>query len=68
MKDRSQQRIVALQKQISIARKALLRIREYGRYPHAVAGQALSEMDAVEYASKPDHSDIHETRFKGLKQ
>lgn len=62
-----EKRIVALQKQLGIARRALLQIREYGRYPHSIAGGALVDMDALEYASKPDHREIHETRFKGLR-
>ena len=63
-----EKRIVALQKQLGIARKALTQIRDYGRSPHATAGAALDEMDAVEWVSKPDHREIHETRFKGLRR
>lgn len=51
MKDRTQQRIVALQRQLKIARLALLKIREYGRAPHTIAGEALYEIENIESAS-----------------
>ena len=67
MSDRDKPRIVALQKQVAIARKALLRIREYEPSSHTIAGTALEEMESIDAASKPDHTAIHETRFRGLK-
>jgi hypothetical protein len=63
--DRQKQRIVSLQRQLRIARDALLRIREYHRFPHSIAGSALYEIENIERASTPDHSEFHKVRFRG---
>lgn len=68
MSDRDKPRLIALQKQVAIARKALLRIREYEPSSHAIAGDALYEMENIDAASKPNHTDIHETRLKGVRR
>lgn len=46
-------RVVALQKQLRIARDALLKIQHYGRSPHSIASEALDKMNAIEWNSKP---------------
>lgn len=50
---KDKERVVALQKQLRIARAALLRIRHYDRHAHQTAGAALDEMNAIEWNSKP---------------
>lgn len=63
MNDKEKARLVALQKQLRIAREALLKIQEYARSPDSIARAALYEMEQIEAASKPDHGPIHFTRF-----
>lgn len=46
-------RIIALQKQLRIARDALVRIEHYCRDAHAVAAGALERMNEIEWNSKP---------------
>jgi len=53
MASKEKERIVALQRQLKIARAALLRIQHYGRNAHAIAGTALDEMNTAEWNSKP---------------
>jgi len=50
---KDKQRLIALQKQLGIARAALLRIEHYSRDPHSVAYNALEEMNRIEWNSKP---------------
>lgn len=53
MADKAQTRIVALQKQLSIARGALQRAA-YGDLRQGAAEEALDEMNKIEWASKPN--------------
>ena len=53
MATKDKDRIVALQRQVRIARSALLRIQNYDRNAHATASTALDDMNAIEWASKP---------------
>lgn len=46
-------RLIAVQKQLRIARDALLKIQHYGRSPHSIAAEALDKMNALEWNSKP---------------
>lgn len=45
---RDKERIIALQKQVSIARAALSRIQAWCEQPAAVASYALEEIEGVE--------------------
>lgn len=51
--NRDKDRIVALQKQLRIARDALGRIEHYERSAHSIASCALNLMNEIEYNSKP---------------
>ena len=53
MKDRDKDRIVALQKQLKIAREALTRAA-HGDLRQGHADEALDEMNKIEWASKPN--------------
>jgi preprotein translocase subunit SecE len=51
--NKSQERIVALQKQLKIAREALTKAA-FGDLRSNAASNALDEMDKIEWASKPN--------------
>ncbi len=53
MANKDKDRIVALQRQIRVARAALLRVQHYARDSAAIAGAALDEMNEIEWNSKP---------------
>lgn len=53
MKDRDKARIVALQKQLAIARGALQKAA-FGDLRQGAADEALEEMNKIEWASKPN--------------
>lgn len=44
MADRQQERIISLQRQVKVARDALLRIREGARDPERLAAEAMDAM------------------------
>lgn len=53
MKDKDKARIVALQKQLSIARAALQKAA-FGDLRQGYASDVLEEMNKIEWASKPN--------------
>lgn len=59
---KDQQRIVALQKQLKIARGAL-EIARYGDLKPQKAEEALDEMNKLEWASKPNL--VQDDNFRG---
>jgi preprotein translocase subunit SecE len=53
VKDKDKARIIALQKQLSIARGALQKAA-FGDLRQGAANEALEEMNKIEWASKPN--------------